>query len=157
VNIEFWHIGKTSVDFVKSGVAYYQKQIGHYCTFKIVSLSSAVGKGITAIDRYKQVEADILMKKIKPGDFLVLLDEAGATLTSKKMASWLQKTIDRSPRRIIFLIGGAYGFADEVYDRSQYKLSLSPMTFPHQLVRIIFLEQLYRAFTIIHRKKYHHS
>ena len=156
MKIEFWHIGKTTEPYVKEGMAFYEKNIKHYCTFKTHVIPSAAGRGIKNKSDYQQYEGQKVLKSLDPADTLVVLDEAGEAMTSVNFAQWLQQRIDRSPRRIIFLIGGAYGFSKEIYHRSQYKLSLSPMTFPHQLVRILFLEQLYRAYTIIHRKSYHH-
>lgn len=155
--IEFWQVGKTKDSFVKDGSAYYEKLIKHFHRFETKTLPTAVGRGINDdISRYKKYEGEAILKQVTPQDFLVILDEKGKTFTSQKFAYWLRDEIDRSHRRMIFLIGGAYGFSAEVYDRANVKIRLSDMTFPHQLVRIIFLEQLYRAFTILRNKSYHH-
>lgn len=156
MNIEFWHIGKTKVSYVTEGMAYYEKNIKRYANYKSRTLNAAVGRNIQDKSAYKKYEAQFILKALNPTDFLILLDEGGQQATSTQFSRWLQKTIDTSPRRIVFLIGGAYGFSQEIYDRAQFKIGLSKMTFPHQLVRLIFLEQLYRAFTIINNQSYHH-
>ena len=156
MNIEFWHIGKTKETYVAEGMALYEKNIKRYASYTSRTISAAIGRKITDVTAYKKYEAQHVLKAIDTSDFLVLLDEKGVQQTSEKFAQWLQKTIDSSPRRIVFLIGGAYGFSNEIYARAQYTLGLSKMTFPHQLVRILFLEQLYRAFTIINNQSYHH-
>jgi 23S rRNA (pseudouridine1915-N3)-methyltransferase len=156
MNIEFWHIGKTKESYVVEGMAYYFKHIKRYGSFRIRNLNAAAGRNIQDHAAYKKYEGQQIMKALESTDFLVLLDERGLQKTSEKFASWLQKTIDTSPKRIIFLIGGAYGYSEEIYARGQCELALSKMTFPHQLVRILFLEQLYRAFTIINHQSYHH-
>ena len=156
MKIEFWHIGKTKEKYVQSGMDIYEKNIRRYCTYTSKSLTAAIGRKNNDIKAYQQQEAVAVLKSLEDSDHLVLLDELGKHRSSVDFSSWLQKTIDRSPRRIIFLIGGAYGFSDEIYRRAQDQISLSKMTFPHQLVRILFLEQLYRAFTIINNQSYHH-
>ncbi len=156
MKIEFWHVGKTTEQYVRQGIELYTKRIAAYYPIKFVTLSSSSGKKKQDILLYKKNEGELILKRLDKSDYLVLLDERGKTKTSVQFATWLQQLIDRSPRRIIFLIGGAYGFSDEILNRAQEKISLSTMTFPHQLVRIIFLEQLYRACTILHNKSYHH-
>ena len=156
MKIEFWHIGRTRENYVQQGMDIYEKNIKRYCQYQSKSLTAAVGRQKNDTKAYKEYEAQVVLKAIDTGDRLVLLDEAGASYTSTAMAQWLQKTIDTSPRRLIFLIGGAYGFSEKIYQRADHKISLSPMTFPHQLVRVLFLEQLYRAFTIINNQNYHH-
>lgn len=110
----------------------------------------------TDIDQIKKIEGDILLKQTKSTDFIVLLDEQGKRYTSKSFASQLEKW-QLHHGQIVFVIGGAYGFSEEVYARAQARLSLSDMTFSHQLIRVIFLEELYRAYTIIKGEPYHHE
>ena len=156
MKIEFWYIGKTKELYVQQGMDIYEKNIKRYTGYASKSLTSASGRKIQDQRKYREFEAQVVLKALEDTDHLVLLDEAGQHYTSIKFAQWVQHTIDTSPRRLIFLIGGAYGFTDEIYTRAKSKISLSKMTFPHQLVRILFLEQLYRAFTIINNKSYHH-
>lgn len=105
----------------------------------------------------KRREGEALLATIKPGDYLVLLDEKGTHYTSRKWAKKLQQIMNSGPRHLVFVIGGAYGFSDAVYKRAQTMWSLSQLTFPHDLVRVIFAEQLYRAFSILHNMPYHHE
>ena len=156
MKIEFWHIGKTKEIYVQQGMDIYEKNIRRYCTYTNKTLTAASGRKNTDIKAYQDQEAQAVLKSLDSADHLILLDEAGKHHTSIGFSQWLQKTIDTSPRRLIFLIGGAYGFSEEVYARAQNQISLSKMTFPHQLVRVLFLEQLYRAFTIINNQSYHH-
>ena len=108
-------------------------------------------------DQIKEKEGEGILKRIKPGDEVVLLDERGRELRSVELAAWLREKLSRSGRDLVFVVGGAYGFSQAVYDRSDGSLSLSRMTFSHQMVRTIFAEQLYRAFTIIKGEPYHHE
>ncbi len=156
MKIEYWNIGKTREIYVQEGMAYYIKNIKRYCSLETKILSAASGKHTHSIESYKAFEAQQVLKRLIKSDFLVILDETGRTYTSVDFAGWLRRTIDQSPRRLIFLTGGAYGFSNQIYERAQFKLSLSLMTFPHQLIRILFLEQLYRGFTIINNQSYHH-
>lgn len=154
--IEFWQVGKTKDTFVKDGAAYYEKLVKHFHKFETKTLPTAVGRGINDISKYKQYEGEAIIKQLNPQDYLILLDEKGKSFDSVGFSRWLSDEIDRSHRRMVFLIGGAYGFSPDVYARANRKIRLSDMTFPHQLVRVLFLEQLYRAFTILHNKSYHH-
>ena len=105
----------------------------------------------------KEREGGLILKQLQPGDCLVLLDENGREFSSVQFSSYLEKKMQAIPKRLVFAIGGPYGFSDEVYKAAQEKISLSRMTFSHQMVRLIFLEQLYRAFTILNNEPYHHS
>lgn len=156
MKIEFWYLGKTRESYVLKGMEVYEKNIKRYCSYSSRTLPAATGYQKTDIKAYQSKEAHTILRSLDPADHLVLLDEAGKHTNSRGFALWLQKTIDRSPRRLVFLIGGAYGFSQEIYDRANDQISLSKMTFPHQLVRVLFLEQLYRAFTIINNQSYHH-
>ena len=156
MKIELWYIGKTRLDYIQQGIDHYVKQLMRYCQLEVKQLKSASGITNSDIRAYKKSEAEYTIRNLKSTDYLVLLDEGGVIYSSTEMSSWLQSTIDRSMPRIVFLIGGAYGFDESIYERAQFKLSLSKMTFPHQLVRVIFLEQLYRAFTILNNQNYHH-
>ena len=108
-------------------------------------------------DQQKKAESFLLLQQLQPGDHVVLLDENGKQFTSVGFSESLEKQMTTGAKRIVFIIGGPYGFAQEVYDRANAKMSLSPMTFSHQMVRLIFVEQLYRAFTILKGEPYHHT
>ena len=110
-----------------------------------------------APSRQKQLEGEAILKNIVDGDFLVLMDERGAQYTSIEFSQWLQKRMLSGVKRLVLVIGGPYGFSEEVYARADQKISLSKMTFSHQIIRAIFAEQLYRAFSILHNEPYHHE
>ena len=107
-------------------------------------------------EQQKKAEGDLILSQLNPGDDLILLDEKGKTFTSVMFSQWIEKQMNAGSKRIIFVVGGPYGFSKEVYDKCKFKISLSEMTFSHQMIRLIFVEQLYRAFTIIKGEPYHH-
>ncbi len=107
--------------------------------------------------KMKEKEGEAILKKINPGDYLILLDDKGKEFSSTQFASYLEGLFNQSLKNIVFVVGGAYGFSEAVYKRANAKLSLSKMTFSHQIIRVIFYEQLYRAFTIINKEPYHHE
>ena len=108
-------------------------------------------------DQQKEREADFILKSFLPGDYIVLLDEHGKEFTSTQFASYLEKKMSNVAKRLIFVIGGPYGFSQRIYNAAQEKISLSKMTFSHQMIRLIFTEQLYRAMTILNNEPYHHE
>jgi len=152
MNITLVCTGKTSEKYVLDGMRIYLDRINHYCKFTLMEIES--GKGDTM--QMKKKETENILKRVGEKDFLILLDEKGKDFSSVEFAKTLNHHQNISTKHIVFLIGGAYGFSEEVYKRANAKISLSKMTFPHQLVRIVFLEQLYRAFTILKGEKYHH-
>lgn len=135
----------------------YEKRILHYIPFNVVTIPDL--KNTKSLDSYQTMEkeADLQMKNISETDFLVLLDEAGKEFRSLDFADFLQQRMNASVKNLVFIIGGPYGFSDRVKKRANAKLSLSKMTFSHQIVRLIFMEQLYRAFSIIRNEPYHHE
>lgn len=147
-------VGKTIEDHVSRGVEVYQKRIMRYISYQVHFLPDA-RKGVDPAQQ-KMEEGQMILKKLSAGDFLVLLDEKGNELGSVQFASFLEKHMVQSTKSMVFVVGGPYGFSQEVYERANYQLSLSKMTFSHQLIRLIFAEQLYRAFTIIRGEPYHH-
>lgn len=150
-------IGKTDEDYLEYGIKKYTDRIGHYAPFEIKILPDVKrGKGITK-QVQKQQEGQMILKEVAGGDILVLMDEGGKELTSRGFADFYQQSANSGAKRLIFVIGGPYGFSDEVYQKANYKISLSRMTFSHQMVRLIFAEQLYRAHTIIKGEPYHHD
>ena len=145
-------IGKTSEKYVSEGIGIYLERIKHYCKFNLVEMEA--GKGDET--QIKKKESESLLKRVEEKDFLILLDEKGKENTSVQFAELFRHHQNISTKNLVFVIGGSYGFSEEVYKRANAKIALSKMTFPHQLVRIIFLEQIYRAFTILKGEKYHH-
>jgi 23S rRNA (pseudouridine1915-N3)-methyltransferase len=150
-------MGKTDVAWVRQGLELYVSRIGHYVPFTLNEIPQLKNVSSLSQSQIKEKEADLLLSAIKPGDDVILLDERGKQMRSTEFSSWLSDRMTRSGRDIVFVIGGAYGFSDRVYERAGGKISLSLMTFSHQMVRTIFDEQLYRAFTIMKGEPYHHE
>ena len=150
-------VGKTDIPWVRDGLETYVSRIGHYVPFTLKEIPEL--KGVSALDReqIKQREGELIIRQLAPLDEVVLLDERGKQQRSVEFARWLEGRLSHSGRDMVFVIGGAYGFSEAVYARADGKLSLSQMTFSHQLVRTIFAEQLYRAFTILRGEPYHHE
>ncbi len=155
MKIEIWWIGKTFQDFTQKGYIEFLKRIQKFTPVSIVEIADL--KGQTQAKTIKNLEAEKILAKLKPDDFLILLDEKGKNYTSVEFADFIQKKDNQSVKKLIFLIGGAYGFDEKIYERANDKISLSNMTFSHQLIRLIFMEQLYRAYTIIHNFPYHND
>ena len=156
MKVQFWVIGKTTDAYLLPGINEYIKRLQRYCQFDYVELPAAkIGKNATEQET-KQKEELAVLDKLEKSDFLVVMDEKGREFTSKKFADFLSDHQMRGTKRLVFLIGGAYGFSDKVYQRANAKIALSQMTFTHQMVRLIFTEQLYRGFTITKGEKYHH-
>ena len=135
----------------------YAKRVNHYCKFTVTTIADVKNTRNMAPSRQKQLEGEMILKLITEGDWLVLMDERGRQFTSMEYADWLQKRMLSGVKRVAIVIGGPYGFSDDVYKRANEKISLSKMTFSHQIVRAIFAEQLYRAFTILNNEPYHHE
>lgn len=150
-------IGKTNFLFVKEGLEMYASRMKHYVKFEFVELPDVKAAKNLPTDELKKKEAEQFLKKIPVDAHLVLLDENGKQYNSRQFAGEIQKWMNQSSKDIVFVIGGAFGFAAAMYERAQVKVSLSAMTFSHQLIRLIFAEQLYRAFTIIHQEPYHND
>lgn len=152
-----WYIGKTAFSFVKEGVAEFSKRINRYTGFSEVCIPDVKSGKNHPPTLIKKTEANKILSILKSDDLLILLDEKGKTYRSIEFAKQLNKWQLNSKKRIIFLIGGAWGFDESIYKRADAKLSLSDMTFSHQLIRLIFIEQLYRGFTILNNEKYHNE
>ena len=149
-------VGKTASAEVKNICADYLKRINRYCKTEEVIVENATAK-FTDIRKVKEKEAETILRRLSPTDFVVLLDDKGKEYSSVQWASHVEHLFNQSLKNVCFVVGGAYGFSDDVYKRANAKLSLSKMTFSHQIIRAIFLEQLYRAFTILKGEKYHHE
>ena len=150
-------IGKTSFPFVKEGLEFYEKRLTHYINFQRVEIPDIKATKNFDSKLMKEKEGELILKQIKPTDTLILLDERGAKYKSIFWAKEIEKKMITSAANLVFVVGGAYGFSDKVYQRANEKLSLSDMTFSHQIIRLFFLEQLYRAFTIIKGEPYHNE
>lgn len=157
MKVEFWVIGKTSFDYLDKGNDIYLNRIKHYVPFKMEVIPDIKNRKKLSTDQIKTKEGEVVLSKLNSGDFLILMDENGKHRTSVDFSDYLQGLLQQSYKRLIFLIGGAYGFSEEVYNRANTKMSLSKMTFSHQMVRVIFLEQFYRALTIMKNEPYHHE
>ncbi len=149
-------VGKTDKDWVKKGMEIYISRLKHYIPFSVVEIPELKNVSSLTKDQIKIREGELILKNIKPTDDLVLLDEKGKEHTSVEFAGVIQNKISYIGKDIVYVIGGAYGFSEAVYARANSKISLSRMTFSHQMVRAIFVEQLYRAFTIMKGEPYHH-
>ena len=149
-------IGKTAFDYLKEGESIYEKRLAHYCNYERLELSDIKNAKNLSKEEIKRKEAENVLSKISTNDFLVLLDDKGIQSSSEEFAVWIEKK-SLQPQTIVFLIGGAYGFDNRLYERMNFRFSLSKMTFSHQMVRLIFLEQLYRGFSILKGEPYHHA
>lgn len=150
-------IGKTDEDYLANGIKKYVGRLGHYASFEMKELPDPRNRKTLSEEQQKKAESFLLLQQLQPADQVVLLDENGKQYTSVAFSESLEKQMTSGVKRLVFVIGGPYGFAQEVYNRANAKLSLSPMTFSHQMVRLIFVEQLYRAFTILKGEPYHHQ
>ena len=150
-------VGKTDRDWVKQGLDIYVSRLKHYIPFSIIEIPELKNVSALSKDQIKTREGELILKNIKPTDEVILLDEHGYEYSSVEFAKIIQDRISYGGKDMVFVIGGAYGFSDPVYRRANSKISLSRMTFSHQMVRTIFAEQLYRAFTIIKGEPYHHE
>ncbi len=149
-------VGKTSESYFEEAIAVYTKRLGRYLPFRIISLPDVkTGTKVDVVSQ-KQREGIQILAALRPADELVLWDESGEELSSTGLAQWLSSKMVAGTRSLVFCIGGPYGFSADVYERAVAKLSLSRMTFSHQMVRVIALEQVYRAMTIIKGEPYHH-
>jgi 23S rRNA (pseudouridine1915-N3)-methyltransferase len=152
---EIWWIGKTFQDFTSNGCKDYLKRIQKFTPIEIVEIADI--KGQTDPKNIKSLEAGKILSRLKKEDYLILLDEKGKQYSSVEFSAMLQKKENQSVKKVVFLIGGAYGFDEKIYERANETLSLSRMTFSHQLIRLIFMEQLYRAYAILNNLPYHNE
>lgn len=148
-------IGRTDNEQLNSLIQIYLNRLKHYINFNFIIIPDIKRKNLNEALQ-KKLEGEQILKNLSPGDEVVLLNEKGKGYTSEKFADFLQKNMNRSVRNLVFVIGGPYGFSDEIYEKANGKISLSSMTFSHQMVRLFFVEQVYRAFTILRNEPYHH-
>ena len=157
MKIELLTIGKTDQGYLSEGIKVYENRLRHYCNYSRREIPELKQASSLRESQIKEREGELVLKQVNDGDTLVLLDERGGWATSEGFSEKLEALMVRGTKRLVFLIGGAYGFSDAVYKRADGMISLSVMTFSHQMVRLIFTEQLYRAFTIIKGEPYHHK
>ena len=157
MKITFLTVGKTEDAYLKEGIEKYVKRLKHYTRLEMIELPELKNTKALTPEQQKVKEAETILKKIGVTDFVILLDENGTELTSKQFAGYINKKAVSSGVNLVFIVGGPYGFDEQIYQRANDKISLSLMTFSHQMVRLFFTEQLYRAFTIIKGEPYHHS
>lgn len=150
-------VGKTVGAPLREGIADYAGRLSHYAAFSIEEIPELKQTASLTHDQIKTREGALILSRVKESDWVILLDERGKRYTSLAWARELERKLSHGARDLVFVIGGAYGFSQPVYDRADEKLSLSEMTFSHQLVRLVFVEQLYRAFTIMRGEPYHHE
>ena len=157
MNIELIVIGKTDLKEVEALIAMYSKRINHYVRFAITTIADVRNTRKLSEAEQKRLEGEAILRLLNESDHVTLLDEHGSELRSIEFAELVQRRMSSGIKRLVFVIGGPYGFSEAVYQRANSKLSLSKMTYSHQLVRAIFTEQLYRAFTILRNEPYHHE
>ena len=150
-------VGKTDKDWVRQGMEIYVSRLKHYIPFSVVEIPELKNVSSLTRDQIKVREGELILKNIRPTDDLILLDEKGKEYSSVEFAKVIQDKISYAGKDMVYVIGGAYGFSEDVYRRANSKISLSRMTFSHQMVRAIFAEQIYRAFTIMKGEPYHHE
>lgn len=150
-------VGKTDRAWLSEGISQYAERLTHFCQFEMQVIPDV--RNTRNMDRNMQKvrEGELILNLLQPSDDVWLLDDKGREMTSPEMASWLEKRMAQSAKRLVFIIGGPYGFSQDVYNRVPGRISLSRLTFSHQMVRLIFTEQLYRAFSILNHLPYHHE
>ncbi|MDP4129785.1 MAG: 23S rRNA (pseudouridine(1915)-N(3))-methyltransferase RlmH [Bacteroidota bacterium] len=157
MKIEFWALGKNHEAYVKSGVEDFTARIQNYHAAEWRIFTPKKNAGAAASEKSKQLESALVLAALKPDDYLVALDEKGKSFSSVKLAGFIQDRANESVKRLIFLIGGAYGLDERIFSIAKTSWSLSALTFPHQLVRLILAEQVYRACSILRNERYHHG
>ena len=150
-------IGKTKEQYLIEGISQYQKRLNHYTQFELLEIPNIKNANNLSDSELLRKEGELILQQLQLSDHLVLLDDKGKDFTSSKFAEKLQGWMLSSKKRLVFVVGGAYGFSEQVYQRGNEKLSLSKMTFSHQMVRLFFVEQIYRGYTILNNEPYHHE
>lgn len=156
MKIKLIWIGKSDGDIFDAAIKDYTKKLSFYTVYEPIAIPYLKNTKSLSQDEQKKREGELILKRLEPGDHVVLLDERGKEYTSAKLAQQIQQHANSGLKALVFVIGGAYGFSEAVYARGNSKMALSQLTFPHIMTRLIFAEQLYRAFTILHGEPYHH-
>ena len=149
--------GKTEDDYIIKGFTTYEQRLKHYLSFETIVIPALKNTKALSIEQQKQKEGELILKHINSSDRVILLDENGKEYTSVHFSEYIQQQMNSGIKNLLFVVGGPYGFSDDIYKRANGKISLSKMTFSHQMVRLFFVEQLYRAMTILKNEPYHHS
>ena len=150
-------VGKTNAKYLLEGEKEYENRLRHYTKFEEIIIPDVKQSGKLSEKELKKKESQLILGKLENSDHVILLDDKGKSYSSVEFANFLQQKMNSSLKSLVFVVGGAFGFSDEVYQRANSKLSLSKMTFSHQMVRLIFKEQLYRGFSILRGERYHHE
>lgn len=150
-------VGRTVDNNITAGIKEYTQRLGHFVQFDTQVIPELKNAKKLSEAQQKELEGEYILNAITPGDRVVLLDEGGKEFRSTEFAAWIEHKQNISTKRLLFVVGGPYGFAPKVYNAAHEKLSLSKMTFSHQMIRLLFIEQLYRAYTIINHLPYHHE
>lgn len=157
MDIVLMTIGKTRIGFISDGIREYSRRLTRYAPFHVLELPDVRSTRAMTEEQQKEREGAMILDKISPADFVILLDERGRQYSSVEFAAYMEKLMGSGRKRAVFVVGGPYGFSEEVYARADAKLSLSRMTFNHEMVRMFFVEQIYRAMTILRGEPYHHE
>lgn len=157
MNIKLIVVSKTDIPYIQEGIDEYIGRLKHYVDFEIITIPALKNLGKASPEEIKDKEGQLILKQTERADMIVLLDEHGKEYSSVGFSEYIQKQMNAGVRSLIFVIGGAYGFSPAVYAAAHHKISLSQMTFNHQMVRLFFIEQLYRAHTILRHEKYHNA
>ena len=150
-------VGKTNAKYLVEGEKEYEKRLKHYTKFEEIIIPDVKQSGKLSESELKKKEGQLILAKLENSDHVILLDDKGKSYSSVEFANFLQQKMNTSLKSLVFVVGGAFGFSDELYQRANSKISLSKMTFSHQMIRLIFKEQLYRGFSILRGEKYHHE
>lgn len=157
MDVELMTVGKTTVNYIIEGIEEYRKRLRRYIPFEITSLPDVKNARSLSESAQKDAEGAMILSKITPSDFVVLLDERGKEFSSMEFADFMNRQMASGRKRLLFIVGGPYGFSQDLYARADYKVSLSRMTFNHEMVRLFFVEQIYRSQTILRGEPYHHE
>ena len=157
MKVKFIVVGKTNAKYLLEGEKEYQKRLSHYIKFEEIIVPELKQAGKLSEGELRKKEGNLILGKLENSDHVILLDDKGKSHSSIEFANFLQQKMNSTLKSLVFVVGGAFGFSDKVYKRANYKISLSKMTFSHQMIRLIFKEQLYRAYTILKGEKYHHE
>ena len=156
MHVEIWSLGKENESFIEEGLRYYFKKTQPWNSIELVILQTPKKAATTDVERTKLAEEELIMKRLQPNHYLVLLDERGKQLNSVQWSQQFQQCMNQGVKTLVLLIGGAFGVTENVKKRASQTWSLSPLVFPHQMVRLILAEQVYRAFSILNNSPYHH-
>ena len=157
MKIHFLVVGKTTEKYMQTGIDEYVRRLLRYIPFSMEVLPELKNAKNLTFEQQKEKDSQAILNALQEGDYVVLLDEKGKEYSSVAFSDYLARKMQIVPKRLVFVVGGPYGFSAEMYDRANEKLSVSKMTFSHQMIRLIFVEQLYRAMTILRGEPYHHE